>query len=135
MGFPIRISGKIWRQLCELSYWICWSGQLDSNQRPAVPKADYPRFPECPGVTSRCNNLPAVTRPTIFYDNDLTGFGLKASPTGALSYIVEYRPGVGGRSVSKRRMVIGTPKNLTPEEARNQASGILGTDGQSSQWN
>ena len=48
--------------------------------------------------------LPAVTRPTIFYDTDLTGFGLKASPTGALSYIVEYRPGAGGRSVSKRRM-------------------------------
>jgi integrase len=69
--------------------------------------------------------LPAVTRPTIFYDTDLTGFGLKASPTGALSYIVEYRPGAGGRSVSKRRMVLGTPKNLTPEEARNQASGIL----------
>ena len=69
--------------------------------------------------------LPAVTRPTIFYDTDLTGFGLKVSSTGALSYIVEYRPGAGGRSVSKRRMVIGTPKNLTPEEARNQASGIL----------
>ncbi|THD46266.1 MAG: DUF4102 domain-containing protein [Bradyrhizobium sp.] len=69
--------------------------------------------------------LPAVTRPTIFYDTDLTGFGLKASPTGALSYIVEYRPGAGGRNVSKRRMVIGTPKNLTPEEARNEASGIL----------
>jgi Arm DNA-binding domain len=69
--------------------------------------------------------LPAVTRPTIFYDTDLTGFGLKASPTGALSYVVEYRPGAGGRNVSKRRMVIGTPKNLTPEEARNQASGIL----------
>src|SRR5258705_8840422 len=68
--------------------------------------------------------LPAVTRPTIFYDTDLTGFGLKAPPTGALSYIVEYRPGAGGRSVSKRRMVIGTHKNLTPEEARNQASGI-----------
>ncbi|MDP1867088.1 MAG: tyrosine-type recombinase/integrase [Bradyrhizobium sp.] len=69
--------------------------------------------------------LPAVTRPTVFYDIDLTGFGLKASPTGALSYIVEYRPGAGGRSVSKRRMVIGTPKNLTPEEARGHASGIL----------
>ncbi len=48
--------------------------------------------------------LPAVTRPTIFYDIDLTGFGLRALPTGALSYIVEYRPGAGGRSVSKRRM-------------------------------
>ncbi len=71
------------------------------------------------------SSLPAVTRPTIFYDTDLTGFGLKASPTGALSFVVEYRPGAGGRSVSKRRMVIGTPKNLTPEEARNQASGIL----------
>jgi integrase len=69
--------------------------------------------------------LPAVTRPTIFYDTDLTGFGLKASPTGALSYIVEYRPGAGGRGVSKRRMVIGNPKSLTPEEARTQASGIL----------
>jgi integrase len=69
--------------------------------------------------------LPAVTRPTIFYDTDLTGFGLKASPTGALSYVVEYRPGVGGRSISKRRMVIGCPKTLTPDEARTQASGIL----------
>jgi hypothetical protein len=59
--------------------------------------------------------LPAVIRPTIFYDIDLTGFG-------ALSCIVEY---AGGRSISKRRMVIGTPKNLTPEEACNQASGIL----------
>jgi integrase len=69
--------------------------------------------------------LPAVTRPTIFYDTDLTGFGLKASPTGALSFVVEYRPGAGGRTVSKRRMVIGPPKSITPEEARNQASGIL----------
>jgi integrase len=71
------------------------------------------------------STLPSVTRPTVFYDTDLTGFGLKASATGALSYVVEYRPGAGGRRVSKRRMVIGTPKNLTPEEARNQASGIL----------
>jgi hypothetical protein len=29
--------------------------------------------------------LPAVTRPTVFYDTDLTGFGLKAFPTGTLS--------------------------------------------------
>jgi Arm DNA-binding domain len=71
------------------------------------------------------SSLPAVTRATIFYDTDLTGFGLKASPTGALSFVVEYRPGAGGRSVSKRRMVIGTPKNLTPEEARNLAAGLL----------
>jgi integrase len=71
------------------------------------------------------STLPPLSRPTVFYDTDLTGFGLKASPTGALSFIVEYRPGAGGRGVSKRRMVLGTPKTLTPEEARNLASGVL----------
>jgi integrase len=71
------------------------------------------------------STLPAVSRPTVFYDTDLTGFGLKASPTGAVSFIVEYRPGPGGRSISKRRMVLGNSKTLTPEEARNLASGIL----------
>jgi integrase len=69
--------------------------------------------------------LPKVEKPTVFYDTDLTGFGLKAFPSGALSWIVEYRPGAGGRGVSKRRMVLGTPKSLTPEEARNRAAGIL----------
>jgi hypothetical protein len=46
--------------------------------------------------------LPAVSKPTVFYDSDLTGFGLKASATGALSFVVEYRLGAGGRGVSKR---------------------------------
>jgi hypothetical protein len=49
--------------------------------------------------------LPVVTKPTVFYDSDLTGFGLKVFPSGALSWLVEYRPGAGGRGVSKRRMV------------------------------
>ena len=49
--------------------------------------------------------LPAVTSPTVFYDTDLTGFGLKASPTGALSYIVEHRPGAGGLCSSRSRPI------------------------------
>jgi integrase len=69
--------------------------------------------------------LPAVVKTTVFYDTELTGFGLKAYPSGARSWIVEYRPGAGGRGVSKRRMVLGTSKNLTPDEARNLASGVL----------
>src|SRR3954447_10460168 len=69
--------------------------------------------------------LPTVSKPTVFYDTDLTGFGLKTSATGAMSFVVEYRPGAGGRGVSKRRMVIGTPKNLTPDEARNRAAALL----------
>ena len=69
--------------------------------------------------------LPRVTKPTIFYDTDLTGFGIKAMPSGALSWIVEYRPGAGGRGVAKRRMVIGTPKTLTPEKAREAGEKLL----------
>jgi integrase len=69
--------------------------------------------------------IPAVEKATVYYDTELTGFGLKAYPSGARSWIVEYRPGAGGRGVSKRRMVLGTPKTLTPDEARNLASGVL----------
>ncbi|MFT4116594.1 tyrosine-type recombinase/integrase [Bradyrhizobium sp.] len=69
--------------------------------------------------------LPAVTKTTIFYDSDLTGFGVKATPNGALSWVVEYRPGEGGRRVSKRRMVIGTPATLSPEKAREAAETLL----------
>ncbi|MEH2546889.1 integrase [Bradyrhizobium sp. AZCC 2262] len=69
--------------------------------------------------------LPAVSKPTIFYDSDLTGFGVKAMPSGALSWIVEYRPGEGGRRVAKRRMVIGTPATLSPEKARDAAETLL----------
>jgi integrase len=70
-------------------------------------------------------SLPPVAKPTVFYDADLTGFGLKVYPSGARSWIIEYRSGAGGRRAPSRRMVLGTPKNLTPDEARRQASGLL----------
>jgi integrase len=69
--------------------------------------------------------LPAVTKTTIFYDSELTGFGVKVTPTGAQSWVVEYRPGEGGRRVAKRRMVIGTPATLSPEKARDAAEKLL----------
>jgi integrase len=67
--------------------------------------------------------LPKI--PTSYYDDSLTGFGLIIRPTGARSWIVEYRPGAGGRGVAKRRMVIGSPDTLTPEKAREAAAKIL----------
>jgi hypothetical protein len=70
-------------------------------------------------------SLPIVVRPTVSYDTELTGFGLKAYPSGALSWVLEYRPGAGGRGTPSRRMVLGTPKSLTPDEARRQASILL----------
>jgi integrase len=71
------------------------------------------------------DNLPQVTKRTTFFDTDLTGFGLRVFPSGAQSWIIEYRPGAGGRGVSKRRMVIGTPRTLTPDQARTQAAALL----------
>jgi integrase len=71
------------------------------------------------------SGLPRVTKPTVFYDTDLTGFGLRAYPSGALSWVIEYRPGAGGRGAPFRRLVLGTPKTLTPGEARKQAAQLL----------
>ena len=69
--------------------------------------------------------LQAVEKPTIFYDTELTGFGLKVQPSGACSWIIEYRPGAGGRGVAARRLVLGSLKTLTPDEARKLAASLL----------
>ena len=61
----------------------------------------------------------------IVYDTELKGFGLKVTPSGSKTWCVEYRAGARGRSVSKRRMVLGAATTLTPDEARNAARTIL----------
>ncbi|AOG07255.1 tyrosine-type recombinase/integrase [Bosea sp. RAC05] len=61
----------------------------------------------------------------FWYDTDLKGFGLKVMPSGVMTWIVEYRPGAGGRGVSKRRMTLGKAGALTPDEARALAKNIL----------
>lgn len=64
-------------------------------------------------------------RPTTFYDDGLSGFGLIVRPGGSRSWIIEYRPGAGGRGVAKRRLVIGDGRSMTPDEARSKAKGML----------
>jgi integrase len=64
-------------------------------------------------------------RRVIYYDSELKGFGLKVSPAGTKTWCVEYRPGARGRSVSKRRMVLGSANTLTPDQARNAARDVL----------
>lgn len=75
--------------------------------------------------------LAPVERPTVIYDSDLRGFGLKLlppsskNPAGVRSWILEYRPGNGGRGVAKRRIVLGSVASLTPEQARDAAKTML----------
>jgi integrase len=64
-------------------------------------------------------------RPYIVYDTDLKGFGLKVMPSGTKTWIIEYRPGAGGRGVAPKRVTLGRADLLTPDEARGQARDLL----------
>jgi len=63
------------------------------------------------------------TRDRIYtaYDSDLAGFGVRVSPTGHKSFIVEYRPGSGGRRIAKKRLSIGRVGTISCEQARDVA--------------
>ena len=61
------------------------------------------------------------------YDDALKGFGCRVMPSGAKSWIVEYRPGGGGRNVPKSRLSLGGVGTLTLDEARRAARDLLAT--------
>ncbi len=69
--------------------------------------------------------LPIRDRVYIAYDDVLPGFGCRVTPNGARSWIVEYRPHGGGRSVGKRRITLGSVSVLTPDQAREAAGDVL----------
>lgn len=71
-------------------------------------------------------SLPRVEKPTTYWDTDLKGFGVAVRPSGSKSFVVEYRPNGGGRSVAKRRLVIGPVDDAMPADiARTEAKLIL----------
>lgn len=65
-----------------------------------------------------------TAKPVTYFDTELKGFGLRIMPSGARSWILEYRPGAGGRGVAKKRIRIGGDE-LTPEAAREIAADTL----------
>lgn len=67
---------------------------------------------------------PRAARYTIF-DDEVNGFGLRVFPSGAKSWIIEYRPDGGGRRTAKRRLTLGRVGTLTPDEARRAARIVL----------
>lgn len=60
----------------------------------------------------------------IIWDSDLTGFGLRVSPSGAKSFIAFYRAGTG-RKAPMREYTIGRFGTLTAEQARAEAERVL----------
>jgi hypothetical protein len=69
--------------------------------------------------------LTADNRSFVAFDADLAGFGVRVMPSGLKSWIVEFRPHSGGRTVAKRRITLGRVGQLTPEQARKAAAEIL----------
>ena len=76
-------------------------------------------------------------KPYVVFDADLKGFGVRVLPTSRAaegsaegakargSFVVEYRPGAGGRGCSKRRFKFGEVGVLSAEQARKHAKKLL----------
>jgi integrase len=61
---------------------------------------------------------------TFLWDDDLRGFGVKVTPAGAKSYMLQYR--MGGRESKTRRYTIGSHGSpWTPATARTEAERLL----------
>jgi len=65
-------------------------------------------------------------KPWIAWDDRLPGFGVRVQPSGCKSFIVNYRPGNGGRNAPNRRIVIGRYGAVEPARARKLARELLG---------
>lgn len=75
-----------------------------------------------PKLTKRVvDQAPLEATRYIVFDDEVKGLGLRVSPNGTKTWILEYRPGTGGRQVSKRRLKLGAVGTLTPDEARRSA--------------
>ncbi|WP_157182137.1 tyrosine-type recombinase/integrase [Methylobacterium sp. WSM2598] len=73
------------------------------------------------------DDLKPADRPFVVYDTELTGFGVRVAPSGSKTFLIEYRPGAGGRGVRSVRLSLGPYGVLTPEEARRLAREKLAT--------
>lgn len=89
---------------------------------PWRPRGDLERFLDQQKLTKRVLDgaEPRDVRYIIF-DTLIAGFGLRVYPSGAKSWIFEYRAGSGGRSEAKKRITISRASDLTADEARKQA--------------
>ena len=66
--------------------------------------------------------LEPAARPWIAWDDTVTGFGVRVQPTGAKSFIVNFRAGKGG---PLKRMVIARVGEMLPGQARQRARSII----------
>lgn len=69
------------------------------------------------------DKLKATSMRSVFYDSELTGFGLAIGPGGVKTWIVWHRTGKSRRRLA--RILLGTQPEMTADEAREIASRVL----------
>jgi integrase len=73
-------------------------------------------------ITKRfVDRLTAGPSDVVHWDDALSGFGVRVKPSGAQTYVVQYRNGVG----QSKRLTLAKVGVLTPEEARREAVAAL----------
>jgi integrase len=86
-----------------------------------------------PRITKRLiDTLEPGSKEYSIWDDALTGFAVRVQPSGAKSYVLQYRAG-GGRTAPKRRLTLGRVGDVTPDQARKLArtkrsAVVLGAD-------
>jgi hypothetical protein len=73
-----------------------------------------------PRLTKRFIDFARVRRlikDATYWDDRLTGFGLRVQPGGAASYVIMYRTQEG----RLRKLTLGSAGTMTPDEARSEA--------------
>ena len=72
-------------------------------------------------ISRRMVEALAVEKDTVFWDSELSGFGVRAYPSGTKYYVVQTR--AGGRAA--KRVTVGRHGLITAEEARRRAALII----------
>ena len=69
--------------------------------------------------------LSARERAYTVFDHTIKGLGVRVAPSGLKVFVLEYRPGAGGRTVAKKRLVLGRYGAMTAEQAKEAALDAL----------
>src|SRR5918995_5856967 len=81
-------------------------------------------MPVCKLSKRAIDALPCpADRDTIWWDEDVKGFGLKITPASRRTFLVQYRP--AGDRRNPRKYTIGENGSVTPYQARVEAQRVL----------
>src|SRR5437762_310226 len=98
-----------------MSVWLCFCWSLARGDS-IMPTARITKH--------TVDTVLAGPKDVFLWDDEVRGFGLRTTPTGAKSYVLQYR--MGGRESPSRRYTIGRHGSpWTPQTARKEAERLL----------